>query len=60
MEHPDRSREQGGRTDRQPGKDDQGDVGSDPRRTWEKDDDRDIERPAPRRDQRPNQTPKTA
>lgn len=62
MENRDPSRDQGGRPGQQPGKDDQGDVGSDPRRTREGED-RDNERQpqSPRRDQRPDQTtPKTA
>ncbi len=55
MEHPDRNQGQGGR---------EGDVGTDPRRTREQDDDRNNEKPGrnppgQNPNQRPNQTPKT-
>lgn len=48
MERPDRNPGQGGHTDRPPGRDEQGDVGTDPRRTREKDDDREDQRPVPK------------
>ena len=44
--------------DRLPGKDDQGDVGTDPRRTREPDQEGDDQRQSPRRDQRQDDTPK--
>ena len=56
MENPNPDR--GGRTDRSPGKDDQGDVGTDPRRTREPDQEGDNQRQAPRRDERQDDTPK--
>ena len=57
MESPTPNPGQGGRTDRQPGKDDDRDVGSDPRRTREKDDGHDTPRPT-REDVRRDDTPK--
>ena len=58
METPIRNPGQGGQPDRPPGNDEHGDVGTDPRRTREKEDDRDNQRPAPRKDQRQDDTPK--
>jgi hypothetical protein len=58
MESPTPNPGQGGRTDRQPGKGDDGDVGTDPRRTREKENDRDDPGQMPRKDQRQDDTPK--
>lgn len=55
MENPNPDRGEGGR---KPGKDDQGDVGTDPRRTREPDQEGDNQRQAPRRDERQDDTPK--
>ena len=57
MESPIRNPGQGGRNDPPPGND-EGDVGTDPRRTREKEDDRENQRSAPGKDQRQDDTPK--
>jgi hypothetical protein len=62
MENRDRTRDQVSpdRPPNQPTPGHENDDGTDPRWTREGEDDRDNERQSPRRDQRPDPTPKTA